>query len=203
VLPVSLPSQLVRDRPDILEAEAELHAATARIGVATAALYPNITLSATLSQDALTPSQIFSPIADSWALGPTLTVPLFRSGELHAQKREAEDRARAALADYEQTVLAAFAQVDDALQAIAHDNQAYADQTRALNAATDKLEMIRRGYRAGGVSALQVVDGERSWRRTRLALSQQATGRYGDAARLLLATASVPPGIAEAKPPAQ
>ncbi|MDR3514152.1 MAG: efflux transporter outer membrane subunit [Caulobacteraceae bacterium] len=200
MLPVSLPSELVRGRPDILEAEAQLHAATARIGVATAALYPNITLSAALNQDALTPSQMFQPISNSWALGPAVTAPIFHSGELHAEKRQAEADARAALAAYQQTVLAAFAQVDDALQAIAHDNAAYAQQSRALEAATSKLEMMRRGYRAGGVSSLQLVDAERSWRRTRLALSQQGTGRYGDAARLLMATATVPPGVAEAKP---
>jgi NodT family efflux transporter outer membrane factor (OMF) lipoprotein len=198
VLPVSLPSELVRNRPDILEAEAQLHSATAQIGVQTAALYPNIALNANISQDALTPSQIFAPISDSWALGPSLTVPIFHSGELHAKKREAEDQARAALANYQQTVLMAFAQVDDALQAIAHDNEAYAEKAKALDAATAKLEMMRRGYRAGGVSSLQLVDAERSWRRTRLALSQQGTGRFSDAARLLLATASAPPGAADA-----
>lgn len=198
-LPVSLPSELVRNRPDILEAEAELHAATARIGVATAALYPNITLSGSVTQNALTPSQIFSPISNSWAIGPTVSAPIFHSGELKARKREAEDQARAALDNYEQTVIAAFAQVDDALQAVAHDNDAYDQQSKALDAATSRLEMLRRGYRAGGVSALQLIDAERGWRRTRLALSQQVTGRYGDAARLLLATASVPPGAADAR----
>lgn len=198
-LPVSLPSELVHNRPDILEAEAQLHAATARIGVATAALYPNITLQGSLTQNALTPSQIFSPISNSWAIGPSLSVPIFHSGELRARKREAEDQARAALDTYEQTVLAAFAQVDDSLQAIAHDNDAYDQQSKALDAATSRLEMLRRGYRAGGVSALQLIDAERNWRRTRLALSQEVTGRYSDAARLLLATASVPPGAAQAK----
>ncbi len=201
-LPVALPSELVHTRPDILAAEARLHAATARIGVATAALYPNITLSAGASQDSITPEKIFSPIANSYALGPALTLPLFDSGELHAKKREAEANAQAALADYEQTVLAAFAQVDDALQAIAHDNDAYAELSRALDAATSKLEMMRGGYRAGGVSALQLVDAERSWRRTRLGLSEQGVGRYADAALLLLAAANVPPGVAEAGPPA-
>jgi NodT family efflux transporter outer membrane factor (OMF) lipoprotein len=200
-LPVSLPSELAHGRPDILEAEAQLHAATARIGVATAALYPNITLSGSITQNALTPSQIFAPIANGWAIGPTVSAPIFHSGELQAKKREAQDQARAALDAYEQTVLAAFAQVDDALQAIAHDSDAYEEQSRALDAATSRLEMVRRGYRAGGVSALQLVDAERTWRRTRLALSQEITGRYGDAARLLMATASVPPGVAEAKPP--
>jgi NodT family efflux transporter outer membrane factor (OMF) lipoprotein len=200
VLPVSVPSELVRRRPDILQAEAKLHASTARIGVETAALYPNITLAANLNQDALTTSQLFSPISNGWALGPAVSAPLFHDGELRARKREAEAEARADLAAYQQTVLAAFAQVADALQAIAHDNQAYADQTRALQAATSKLEMMRKGYRAGGVSALQMVDAERSWRRTRLALSQQGAGRFSDAAHLLLATAGAPAGAAEARP---
>jgi NodT family efflux transporter outer membrane factor (OMF) lipoprotein len=199
-LPVALPSELIHDRPDILEAEARLHAATARIGEATAALYPNITLSASLSQDALTPSQMFSPISNSYVIGPSLTLPIFHSGELRAKKREAEAEARAALDDYEQTVLAAFAQVDDQLQAIAHDNEAYAQLTAALDSATAKLEMMRRGYAAGGVSSLQLVDAERSWRRTRLNLSDLARSRYADAAMLLLATATVPPGVAAGEP---
>jgi NodT family efflux transporter outer membrane factor (OMF) lipoprotein len=192
-LPVAVPSALVRGRPDILEAEAQLHAATARIGVAEAALYPNITLSASLTQNAIAPEQMFQAISNSWAIGPSLSVPLFHSGELRAQKREAEAEARAALATYQQTVLNAFGQVADALQAIVHDNEAYDAQTRALAAASGRLDMLRRGYRVGGVAALELVDAERDWRRTRLALAEQGTGRYTDAARLLLATASVPP----------
>ncbi|MDR3509821.1 MAG: efflux transporter outer membrane subunit [Caulobacteraceae bacterium] len=201
--PVSLPSALVRERPDILEAEARLHAATAEIGVATADLYPNITLSANLSQDALTAGTIFSNPSTSWAYGVGLTAPLFHSGELKAKQRKAKDAARAALADYQETVLEAFNQVADSLQAVAHDNQAYADQTRALTAASARLEMARSAFRAGGASAEQVVRAERDWRRTRLALSQQGAGRYADAARLLLATAHAPPGVAEAEKPDQ
>jgi len=192
-LPVSLPSQLVRQRPDILEAEAQLHEATAQIGVATAALYPNITLSANIAQNALTPQTMFSQIADSWAFGAGLTTPIFHSGELKAQQRQAQDEARAALAAYEETVLEAFNQVDDSLQAIAHDNQAYAEQDAATQAAQARLEMVRKAFAAGGASAQDVVRTERDWRRLKLVLSQQGTGRFSDAARLLLATASVPP----------
>jgi NodT family efflux transporter outer membrane factor (OMF) lipoprotein len=197
VLPVALPSALVRNRPDILEAEARLHAATAEIGVATANLYPNITLSATLNQDALSPEKIFDPMSTSWTLGAGLATPIFHGGELRARKREAEDAARVALAEYQQTVLSAFNQVADLLQAIAHDNQAYDDQTRALEAAQARVEMLRRAEAIGGASAVQLLHAERDLHRIRLTLQQQGSGRYGDSALLLLATASVPPGVAE------
>jgi NodT family efflux transporter outer membrane factor (OMF) lipoprotein len=196
-LPVSLPSALVHDRPDILEAEAKLHAATAEIGVATADLYPNITLNASLGQDALTPQTIFSKTATSWAFGPALTVPIFHSGELRARKREAEDAARAELAAYEQTVLEAFAQVDDLLQAIEHDNQTYAEQTKALIAAQNRVNMSRKGFAAGGVSARDLLSDEQTVRRARLTLQNQGTGRYSDAALLLLAVAGVPKGATD------
>jgi NodT family efflux transporter outer membrane factor (OMF) lipoprotein len=196
-VPVAVPSALVHARPDVLEAEARLHAATAEIGVATANLYPNITLTGTLNQDALTPETIFDPMSTSWAVGAGLAAPIFHGGELHARKREAEDAARAALADYKQTVLAAFNQVADLLQAIAHDNQAYLDQTRALDAAQARVDMLRRSEAAGGATTVQVLHAERDLHRIRQALQTQGTGRYGDSALLLLATASVPPGVAE------
>ena len=192
-LPVSLPSDLVHRRPDILEAEAQLHAATADVGVATANLYPSITLSANIAQNALTPDTLFSQIANSWAFGAGLTTPIFHSGELKAKQRQAQDDARAALAAYEQTVLVAFTQVDDALQAVAHDNQTYAQQTAAVQAAVNRLEMTRKAYAAGGASAQDVVRRERDWRELRLTLSQEGTDRVDDAARLLLATAGAPP----------
>jgi NodT family efflux transporter outer membrane factor (OMF) lipoprotein len=197
VLPVAVPSELVHSRPDILEAEAKLHAATANVGVATANLYPNINLTASIEQSALTPGSLFNYASTGWNFGAGLTAPLFHSGELTAKKREAEANARAALDAYEQTVLTAFAQVADILTSLANDNQSYADQTRALDAANSRVEMMRKAYAAGGISAYQLLDAERAWRRTRLMLSQQGFGRYADAAQLLLATANVPPGVAE------
>ncbi len=199
VLPVAVPSELVHSRPDILEAEAKLHAATADVGVATANLYPNINLTASIEQSALTPGSLFNYASTGWNFGAGLTAPLFHSGELTAKKREAEANARAALDVYEQTVLSAFAQVADVLTALANDNQSYADQTRALDAANARVEMMRRSYAVGGISAYQLLDAERAWRRMRLVLSQQGYGRFADAAQLLLATANVPPGVAEGK----
>ena len=201
VLPVSVPSALVHGRPDILEAEARLHAATAQIGVAEAARYPKITLNGGYNLDSLTTHDLFAPTSASWAIGPALSVPLFHSGELKARQRAAEAAARAALADYQQTVLEAFAQVADVLQSIAHDNQVYAEQTRALSAAAQRLDAVRNSYRLGGVSALQVVNAERTWRRARLGVSQTASSRHSDAAMLLLAVATVPPGLSAEPPP--
>lgn len=195
VLPVSVPSTLVHGRPDILEAEARLHAATAQIGAAQAARYPDIKLTGGYNLDSLTTHDLFAPISTSWAIGPAVSVPLFHSGELKARQREAEAAARAALADYQQTVLAAFAQVADVLQSIAHDNQVYAEQTRALSADAARLDAVRNSYRLGGVSALQVVTAERTWRRARLNVSQTTSSRHVDAAMLLLAVATVPPGL--------
>jgi len=195
-LPVSVPSELVHSRPDILEAEAKLHAAIAEVGVATANLYPNINLTALLEQTALAPQTVFSPTSTAWTLAAGLTAPIFHSGELKAKQREAQANAQAALAAYELTVLQAFAQVADVLSAIAHDNQAYEAQRRALDAAQSRVTMMRRGYAAGGVSELELVDAERDWAHTRLAVTQQSYSTAGDAALLLLATADVPPGAA-------
>ena len=91
----------------------------------------------------------------------------------------------------------AFNQVADQLQAIAHDDKAYADQTRALEAAQTRVAMLRKAEAAGGATAVQVLHAERDLHRIRQALQTQGTGRYGDSALLLLATASVPPGAAE------
>ena len=195
-LPVSIPSALVHERPDILEAEAKLHAAVADIGVADANLYPNITLNGTISQDALTPQTIFAKASDSYNFGPALTLPIFHSGQLHARKREAEDAARAALLAYEETVLEAFAQVDDALQAIAHDNQAFEDQTRVLDLAQARLDMVRKSFAIGGSTARQLLAAQKALVQAQLDLQQNGTGRYADAARLMLAVAHVPPGAA-------
>ena len=195
-LPVSIPSALVHDRPDILEAEAKLHAATAAIGVADADLYPKISLTGSLSQDALTPESIFSKVSDSYNFGPALTLPLFHSGQLHARKRQAEDAARAALLVYEETVLEAFAQVDDSLQAIAHDNQAYEDQTRVLDLAQTRLDIARKSFAAGGITARQLLAAQKALTQAQLDLQQYGTGRYADSARLMLAVAHVPPGAA-------
>ena len=134
-LPLSLPSDLVRERPDILAAEAQLHAASATIGVATANLYPQINLTAAASQQALTIGHLFTTASGAaWSVAGGLTTPIFHGGELEAQRQAAIDAYDASLATYEQTVLQAFGQVADVLQSLAHDAEEVAEQMHALDA---------------------------------------------------------------------
>ena len=195
ILPVTVPSEMVHNRPDILEAEAQLHASTAQIGVETANLYPNITLNGSITQQTLDPSKLFSLDSMAWTAAAGLTAPIFHGGELKAKKHQAEDEARAALATYQETVLEAFDQVADALEAINHDNEVNAAQKRALDAAKTRLDMERNGFRAGGATGLSVVLAERDWTTLRIQNAQEGADRYSDAARLLLTTAHVPPGL--------
>jgi NodT family efflux transporter outer membrane factor (OMF) lipoprotein len=186
-VPVQLPSELVRERPDIRAAEAQLHAATARIGVATADLYPKLTLTGSITQGALHPSDLFSYGSTGFLVGPELTVPLFHGTELRAKKRMAEDAARQSYASYQQTVLGAFRQVADSLQAIAHDDQAILDATRQHDASSDSLRLQRLRFQDGKTGLLPVLDAQRSWARARQALIRAHAQRLQDCAALLYA----------------
>ena len=118
-IPVALPSSLVRTRPDILESEAELHAATAQIGVATAAQYPDIRLSANLTQGTIqSRRQLFGYLVERWDIMAGITAPVLNGGRLKAEQRPAGGRGAGGLARYQQTVLRAFVQVSDALAAL-------------------------------------------------------------------------------------
>ena len=186
-VPVELPSEMVRARPDIRAAEAELHAATAQIGVATADLYPKLELTGSITQGALHPEDLFSYGATGFVIGPSVTVPLFHGQELHAKKRMAEDAARVAYANYQQTVLKAFVQVSDSLQAIAHDDQAIIDTGRQVAAATDSLRLQRLRFQDGKTGLLPVLDAQRSWARARMAEVRARSQRLQDTAALLYA----------------
>jgi NodT family efflux transporter outer membrane factor (OMF) lipoprotein len=185
--PLSLPSELVRERPDIRAAEAQLHAATAQIGVATADLYPKLSLTGQIAQSALNPGDLFTYGATGFLLGPSVTYPLLKQPELKAKQRMAEDAARGALAHYQQTVLGAFVQVADSLQAIAHDDQAIQEAGRRLDAATESLRLQRLRYQDGKTGLLPVLDSQRSWARARLAAIVARTQRLQDTAALLYA----------------
>jgi NodT family efflux transporter outer membrane factor (OMF) lipoprotein len=189
-IPVSLPSSLVRSRPDILAAEADLHVATADVGVATANLYPDIRLSAGLTQTALTPASIFSYAATGWQFGAGLTTPIFHGGTLKAQRRAAEAQARASLAQYEQTVLTAFVQVSDVLAALAEDDRRYDDLVQAERVARKGLEDTRAAYRLGGGALLPVVDAQRQFNRARLERVQAQGQKLTDVIKLYAATAA-------------
>jgi NodT family efflux transporter outer membrane factor (OMF) lipoprotein len=186
-LPLSLPSELVHQRPDILAAESQLHAASAFVGVATAQLYPRINLTASLTQAALTPANIFGDQENAWSFGAGLTAPIFHGGELEAQKRAAEAALTGARARYEQTVLLSFGQVADLLQGLGHDAQLVEDERTALGAAESSLRLIGLAYRAGNVNILQTLDAQRLRERAELSYIQAVAQRYRDTLQLFVA----------------
>jgi NodT family efflux transporter outer membrane factor (OMF) lipoprotein len=188
--PVSLPSTLARRRPDILAAEADLHAALADAGVATAELFPHLTLSATLTQSALTPDDIFTKNASGWNVGAGLAGPLFHGGTLRAGKRAADAAARVALARYRQVVLEAFAQTADAMQALDHDAQEVAARARAEDSAGRRLRAAQAAFERGGEALLAVLDAQRTHGRAAREWAQARGRQYRDAAALYVAVAA-------------
>ncbi|WP_246103657.1 efflux transporter outer membrane subunit [Swaminathania salitolerans] len=154
--PIGIPSQLARRRPDIREAEARLHAATAGIGVAIAAFYPDITLTGQMGTQTLSAASFFSLPSRQFATGPTLSVPLFQGGRLRGTLalRRAEQR-DAALA-FHQTVLRAWNEVDDALTAYTQSQRRLVETETALKESRVAASVARERYRQGAVDFLQV-----------------------------------------------
>lgn len=186
-LPVTVPSQLLRRRPDILAAEAQLHAATAALGVATANLYPQITLTATLDQAALRPENLFNASSTAWSLIAGLTQPLFEGGTLRAERRAALDALHASAASYQQVVLDSFGQVADLLDALDHDAQLLAAQANARDTSESNLELARESYQAGNSGLLQVLDAQRQRQQAELGFLEAQARQYLDTIELLLA----------------
>ncbi|HEV2365433.1 MAG TPA: efflux transporter outer membrane subunit [Caulobacteraceae bacterium] len=189
-VPASVPSELVRRRPDILAAEADLHADTAAIGVAAAARYPSLRLTGSLTQEALSPDKLFSFASTAYAFGPGLTAPIFHGGSLKANQRQAEAEARAALAVYEQTVLTAFGQVADVLSNLGEDDQRLSALELAVSTGEAALADARTAYRLGGGTLVQVTTEQRNLEEARLQLADAQGQKLADIVQLFAATAS-------------
>lgn len=183
-LPIVLPSELVRRRPDIGAAEAQLHAASAAVGIATADMYPHFTLTARIGEEGLLGG---GPSETAWNLLGGLTAPIFHGGALTAQRRAAQDEYQAAFAAYQQTVLNAFGQVADTLQALGNDADSLRTQRQALDSANASLALTTQGYAAGNAGYLQVLDAQRLHQQATLGVVQASSQRYVDAVKLLLA----------------
>ncbi len=186
-IPVSLPSTVARQRPDVLAAEAELHRATAAVGIATANLYPQITLSANLGSQAADAGDLFGSGSKVWGIGANLLQPLFHGGSLRAQKRAAEAGLDKAVADYRQTLLTAFQNIADALRALELGAENLKAQAEAEAAASRSLDLVRVQYRDGAASYLQVLDATRNYQQARIALIQARATRLADTAALYAA----------------
>ena len=179
-------------RPDILAAEAQLHAASAAIGVATANLYPNITLAGTLTQQALTPGNLFQGAAAAWSIAANLTAPLYDAGKLRAERRAAVDGYQASLADYRQVILRSFGEVADGMQALSNDAEQFNSQAAAAQTAAASRDLVRRSYSVGNSGILDVLDAERSTAQAQLGLSRAQAQRLIDTARLYIALGGTP-----------
>ena len=186
-LPVSLPSELVHRRPDILASEAQLHAATAAVGVATSNLYPQIVLTGSLTLQSTILGRTFEGKNTAYSAAGSLTAPLFDGGTLRAQKRAAMDALQATTANYQQTVLAAFGQVADSLEALDHDAEQLDAQAHAQSAARENVDLTRRSYNEGNVGVLQILDAERLYQNARLGYVRAQAQRYIDTVQLFLA----------------
>jgi NodT family efflux transporter outer membrane factor (OMF) lipoprotein len=186
-LPVSLPSALVRQRPDVRASEAQLHEASAQIGVATANLYPQITLSGGLNRESLTLGKLFSTGTTGWTLAAGLVQPIFNGGSLQARKRASIAAYDAAAAQYQSTVLNAFLGVANALRAIDTDAEGLRLNAEAESLAAESLRLVEQQYRLGAVSYLASLDVQRTYLQTRVALVQAQAARYADTAALFQA----------------
>jgi len=190
-IPSGLPSELIHQRPDILAAEAQLHMASAAIGIATANLYPQVTLSASLTRDALTPDALFTTTPNLWTIAAGLTQPLFDGGRLSAQHRTAIQAYQATLADYEKTVLAAFGQVADDLQALVNDADRVAAEKAAAQTSADALDLARQSFAAGNSGILDVIDAERRYAEAKLGASRAQEARLQHTVQLYVALGGV------------
>ena len=186
-LPVSLPSQVVQGRPDIQAAQARLHAATAGVGVAAAALLPQLTLGGSFGPQALQAQDMLKGDSFAWSVSAGLLQPLFHGGALRAQKRGAEAALDQALADYRETVLVAFANVADSLDAIRFDGQALRAEQDSEAAAARSLELVKAQYRIGAASYLQMLDATRTWTLARMGLIRARAARLSDTTALYAA----------------
>ncbi|MDE3208060.1 MAG: TolC family protein, partial [Pseudomonadota bacterium] len=143
-------------------------AAGATLGIASARLYPQITLTADMMQEALTPAGLFKGASSAWSLAAGLSAPIFNGGTLHAEKREAEDAYQAALAQYQQTILFAFKQVADNLTALAHDEEETVLMNQALQMAKTSVRLAMVNYQAGASGLLNLQKKQRVLNQARL-----------------------------------
>jgi NodT family efflux transporter outer membrane factor (OMF) lipoprotein len=186
-IPVSLPSQLVAQRPDVLQAEANLHAATAEIGIAIANRLPNITLTADAGSTALSLDKVFSSGTGLWGLGAAATAPLFQGGRLLHQERAAKAAYVQAAEQYRSTVLTAFQNVADTLTALEQDAEGLKAAATAADDAQITLDLSQRQWHDGYISYLALLSAEQAYQQTRINLVQAQASRYADTAALFQA----------------
>ncbi len=179
-VPVGAPADVLRRRPDVRRAERQLAAATARIGVATADLYPRLSLTGSFTLDATEFSKFGDWSSRAFNVGPTLTWPVFDAGRIRSTIHVADARQQQALSHYEQTVLIAFREVEDALVGYATEQSRRAGLAASLESARKSVDLANDQYKAGAVDLLVVLDAQRTQFAAEdlLALSDRAVTTY-------------------------
>jgi NodT family efflux transporter outer membrane factor (OMF) lipoprotein len=159
-VPVGLPGTLVRRRPDVREAEAKLHEATAETGVAVANFYPDVTLNGAVGVESLSLSNLFSPASTTFAVGPAISLPIFEGGRLRSTLTLRESQQREAVILFQKTVLRAWKEVDDALMAYREAQRRRADIARAVTENQAALQAARQRYSEGAIDFLNVLSSQ-------------------------------------------
>lgn len=186
-IPVSLPSNLVRQRPDVRASEASLHQACAQVGVATANLFPQFTLSANEGWLGTTFAGLYTAKNNVWSVSNQVLQPLFRGGALLAQRRAAIAAYQQSAAQYRQTVLQAFQNVADVLRGLEVDARTLQAQINAENAARASLNLTLKQYHLGGVNYINLLNAQQQYQQARISRIQAQATRYSDTAALFQA----------------
>ncbi|MCQ9615364.1 efflux transporter outer membrane subunit [Paenalcaligenes niemegkensis] len=182
-LPLLVPSALLRHRPDIRAAEADLRAAAAEISVATGNMFPSISISASMGQAGYDWSTALSGAGAIWSLVGGVTQPIFHAGALRAERLAAIDRYEAAQFAYKQTVLGAFAEVADVLVQTQADAQALGEHEAALSAADDYHSMVKERVRLGALPRREQWMSAQQWRQRQLDAVAARAQRFSDSVR--------------------
>ncbi len=203
-LPVSLPSAIVAQRPDIRAAEATLHAATANVGIATANMLPNITLSGSYGAQNGSFGNLFTPAGLIWSVAGAISQPIFEGGTLSARRRAAMAAMQVSAAQYSGTVNAAFQDVANALVAVQRDAETLRATLESEQTAASSLAVVRGQYDAGAVTYVNVLQAEQLYQSARLALVSAQAARFTDTVALMQALgggwwhrADIDPSVAE------
>ena len=191
-VPISVPSDLLQQRPDVLAAEASVRAASAQVGVATANLFPHISLSAALGSAAFKPANLFTASGSIWSAGVSLTQPIFHGGALMAQRKAAIASYNASLAQYQQAVLNAFQNVADTLTALNQDALTLQAATDEAAAASQSFTDTDARYRLGAVSYPEAVISEQHLQSAKLSEIQARAARMSDTAALFQSMGTPP-----------
>ena len=186
-LPVSLPSQLVAQRPDVRQAEESLHAASAQVGIAVANRLPNITLSADAGTMALEAGQMFSSGNAFWTLAGGVAQPIFQGGALLHKERAARATYTQAAEQYRATVLTAFQNVADSLNALQEDANGLSAAAAARDAAKVSLDLAQEQFKSGYAGYLSLLTAEQAYQQALMNLVQAQANRYADTAALFQA----------------